>query len=110
MPNLKIFADESIGAEGRSKLVAALPALREFLCRELTVDIPLAQLAVVPVFGLSDQALLAVEMQILPKPERTREHLLATCGALRDKLRALVDVKTAIRVTTVDPANYIVVR
>jgi hypothetical protein len=49
-------------------------------------------------------------MQILPKPERTREHLLATCQALREKLRALVEVKTAIRVTTVDPANYLVVR
>jgi hypothetical protein len=110
MPNLKIFVDESVGAEGRSRLVAALPSLREFLCRELDVDTPLAQLAIVPVLGLSDQALLAVEMQILPKPNRTREHLLATCQTLADMLRALVDVKTAIRVTTVDPANYLVVR
>jgi hypothetical protein len=110
MPNLKIFVDESIGPEGQSRLMAALPALRKFLCQELDVDTPLAQLAIVPVFGLSDQALLAVEMQILPKPDRTREHLLATCQVLCDKLRALVDVKTAIRVTTVDPANYLVVR
>lgn len=110
MPNLKIFVDESIGAEGKSRLLGALPAMREFLCRELEVDPSLAQLAIVPVFGLSDQALLAVEIQILPKPQRTREHLHSTCETLRDTLRALVDVKTAIRVTIVDPANYIVMR
>lgn len=110
MPNLKIFIDESIGTEAKARLHAALPSLRDLLCRELDVGIPLAQFALVPVLGLSDQAQLAVEMQILPKPERTREHLVSVCEAFREALRAAVDVKTAIRVTTVDPANYLVMR
>jgi hypothetical protein len=110
MPNLKIFVDESLGAEASERLHAALPSLRELMCRQLGVDIPLAQFVLVPVLGLGDQAQLAVEMQILPKPDRTREHLVSTCEALRDALRAVADVKTAIRVTTVDPANYLVMR
>ena len=110
MPNLKIFVDEAIGTEAKGRLLAALPSLRDMLCRELNVDVPLAQFALVPVLGLGDQARLAVEMQILPKPERTREHLVSTCEALRQALLAVVNVKTAIRVTTVDPANYLVIR
>jgi hypothetical protein len=110
MPNLKIFVDEAIGLQARARLHAALPSLRDLLCRKLDVDLALAQFALVPVLGLSDQAQLAVEMQILPKPQRTREHLVATCELLRDTLRAIVDVKTAIRVTTVDPENYLVLR
>jgi hypothetical protein len=110
MPNLKIFVDEAIGIQAKARLHAALPALRDLLCRELEVDLALAQFALVPVLGLSDQAMLAVEIQILPKPQRTRENLMATCQLLRETLRAIVDVKTAIRVTTVDPANYLVVR
>jgi hypothetical protein len=110
MPNLKIFTDESIGTEARGRLHAALPSLRDLLCRELQVDIPLAQFVLVPVLGIDDQAQLAVEMQILPKPERTREHLIATCNALREALRAVADVKIAIRVTTVDPGTYLVIR
>lgn len=110
MPNLKIFADESVGPEAMARLTGSLPALRAFLCEQLWVDPALAQLAVVPVRGLDDQALLAVEMQILPGPQRTREHLTATGEELRDRLRALVDAKVAIRVTTVDPVNYLVMR
>lgn len=110
MPNLKIFVDQSVGAETTERLHAVLPSLRELMCRQLDVPIALAQFALVPVLGLDDQAQLAVEMQILPKPERTREHLVSTCEALREALRAVADVKTAIRVTTVDPANYLVMR
>jgi hypothetical protein len=110
MPNMKIFADQSIGTGVMDALQVALPALRELVCRELAVDFPLAQLAIVPVLGLADQALFAVEIQILPKPERTRDHLVASCEALRKALQAIADVKIAIRVTTVDPASYLVLR
>lgn len=110
MPNLKIFVDEAVGSDVKSRLHAALPALRDLMCRELHVDIPLAQFVLVPVLGIPDQAQFAVEMQILPKAERTREHLVRTCGALQEALRAIADVKIAIRVTTVDPANYLVIR
>lgn len=110
MPNLKIFADDSIDSATTERLRQALPALRTQLCRELDVPLPLAQLAIVPVIGIGDQAALAVEIQILPKPERTRDHLIATCEGLREALRAIADVKIAIRVTTMDPANYLVIR
>lgn len=110
MPNLKIFIDEAVGEEAKGRLHAALPALRDLMCRELHVDIPLAQFVLVPVLGIPDQAQLAVEMQILPKIERTREHLIRTCAALQEALRAIADVKIAIRVTTVDPLNYLVIR
>lgn len=110
MPNLKIFVDEAVGADAKERLHAALPALRDMMCRELHVDIPLAQFVLVPVLGLPDQAQFAVEMQILPKAERTRDHLVRTCEALREALRAVADVRIAVRVTTVDPANYLVIR
>ena len=110
MPNLKIFVDQSLGAQATSCLAEALPGIREFLCRELAVEPALAQLAIVPVNGIGDQALLSVEMQILPGARRTREVLIATGEALSVKLRAVVAAKVAIRITTVDPANYIVMR
>lgn len=110
MPNLKIFLDESVGGEVRQQLHAGLPKLRDLMCRELNVDIPLAQFVIVPVLGLPDQAQFSVEMQILPKAERTREHLVRTCEVLREALCEIADVKIAIRVTTVDAANYLVIR
>lgn len=110
MPNLKIFVDEAIGAEAISRLHAALPSLRELMCVRLDVDLALAQFVLVPVLGLPDQAQLAVEMQVLPKPERTREQLAATCEVLREALGRIAAVDIAIRVTTLDPANYLVMR
>jgi hypothetical protein len=110
MPNLKIFADEAIGADGIARLHAALPELRELMCERLGVDLALAQFGIVRVLGFPDQAQLAVEMQVLPKPERTREQLAATCEVLREALGRIAAVKIAIRVTTVDPASYLVMR
>ena len=110
MPILKIFADEAIGFEGTSKLVATLPSLRNLLCRGFDVDISICQCTVIPVHGLRDQALLAVEIQILPKPERTREMIIGVCNRLREALLEAVQEKAAVRVTTLDPATYVVVR
>lgn len=110
MPNLKIFADTALGPDAIKRIEGELPGLRDLICRELNVDIELAQLAIVEVRGLPDQAMLAVEMQVMPKPDRTREHLVATCERFRAALRQLIDVKIAIRVTTIDPENYLVMR
>ncbi|WP_066553492.1 hypothetical protein [Croceicoccus bisphenolivorans] len=110
MPNMKIFADQAMGTETIKALHAALPAMRALLCDRLAVPLDLAQLAIVPVSGLADQAQFAVEMQILPKPERTRESIVAACEELRMVLRGIADVKVAVRVTTVDPVNYLVMR
>lgn len=110
MPNLKIFVDEAVGSEAKARLHAALPSLRELMCRRLEVEFALAQFVLVPVLGLPDQAQLAVEMQVLPKPKRTRDQLASVCEALREALRGLVATNIAVRVTTVDPDNYLVIR
>lgn len=86
MPNLKIFVDESAGAEGKSRLANALPSLREFLCRQLSVDPALAQLAIVPVLRADRSGVASCGNRILPSPQRTPEHLAATGEALRDRL------------------------
>lgn len=110
MPNLKIFVDQALGPETLMALHDALPALRTMLCELLNVPIPLAQLAIVPVLGLSDQAQLAVEMQILPKAERTQDQIAETCVMLRRRLQEIADLKIAVRVTVVDPQAYFVYR
>lgn len=110
MPNLKIFVDEAVGTETKARLHAALPALREMICRRLDVDFALAQCVLVPVLGLPDQAQVAVEIQILPKPGRSREQLMATGEALRNVLCEIVPITSAVRMTTVDPDNYLVIR
>lgn len=110
MPNLKMFVGDAVDGASRAKLHADLPRIRDLLCKTLLVDIPLAQFAIVPVLGLADQAQIAIEIQILPKAERTREQILTMCEMLRNEVQRSVDVKVAIRVTTVDPADYVVFR
>jgi hypothetical protein len=110
MPNLKIFVDEALGAKAQVCLHAALPQLREMICRRLDVELALTQCVLVPVVGLPDQAQLAVEIQILPKPGRSHEQLIATGKDLRNFLREVVPVTSAVRMTTVDPDNYLVIR
>lgn len=110
MPNLKIFADQALGVETTAALRARLPALRTLVCKQLNVPIPLAQLAIVTVFGMGDQAQMAVEMQILPKAERTAEKIEETCSLVRSMLQEIANVAVAFRVTIVDPQAYFVFR
>lgn len=110
MPNLKMFVGDAVDDVSRARLHADLPRLRDLLCKMLWVDIPLAQFAIVPVLGIADQAQIAIEIQILPKAERTREHILSMCELLRHEVQKSAGVKVAVRVTTVDPATHVVFR
>jgi len=110
LPLLKIYVDEAMGPEQTDRLAAALPALRELVCRELKVDASICQFSIITVRGLSDQAQLTVEIQLLPKSERSRDLLLDVCGRVREALLEATQERAAIRVNTVDPVTYITMR
>jgi hypothetical protein len=83
MPNVKIFVDDSLYPAIRAPLAQALGPIRDMLCRELAVDVPACQFAVLPVGAMPDLPRVNVEMAILPRPERTREVILSVCGQMR---------------------------
>lgn len=110
MPNVKIFVEEQVFADRRGALTAALQPIRDMLCADLKVDISACQFAVLPVVAMADLPLVNVEMFILPRPERTREVVLAVCHSLRDMVQAASGVHVAIRVSHLDPATYIALK
>lgn len=110
MPLLKIYADKTIEAGRKNRLAAALPALRELVCRELKVDASMCQIGIVDVHGLEDQTRISVEIQLLPKPERTHDVIVAVAGKIRDLLAEESQEHVAVRVTAIDPETYVVLR
>ena len=110
MPNVKIYVEEQVFAECRASLAAALQPIRDMLCADLKVEIAACQFAVLPVMAMADLPLVNVEMFILPRPERTREVVLAVCQSLREVLQAATGVHVAIRVSHLDPATYIALK
>lgn len=72
MPNLKIYVDESLYPACRDQLASALGAIRAQLCADLDVAPAACQFAVMPVLAMPDLPRVAVEMFILPRPDRTR--------------------------------------
>ena len=110
MPNIKIYVDEAIYPTCRDRLAAALGPSVDMLCRELTVDRSACQIAVMPVLALPDLPPVNVEMQIMPRPDRTREALLDVCAKLRDMIGAATGTHVAIRVTLLDPETYIALK
>lgn len=110
MPNLKIFVDDTIYPDCRNALAQALGPIRDMLCRDLQVDVPACQFAVVPVGAMPDLPRVNVEMAILPRPERTRDILLAVCAKLRSIIEAATGTHVAVRVTALDPETYIALK
>ena len=110
MPNVKIYVDEVIYPLCRDRLPAALAAVLIMLCHDLTVDRPACQIAVIPVLAMPDLPPVNVEMQIMPRSERTRAVLLGVCAKLRDMVGAATGTHVAIRVTTLDPETYIALK
>ncbi|MEZ5797702.1 MAG: hypothetical protein R3D63_09700 [Paracoccaceae bacterium] len=110
MPNLKIFVDESLYQDIRAPLTQALGPIRDMLCRELSVEVPACQVAVMPVVAMPDLPRVNVEMAILPRPERTRDRILATCAQLRAMVEAATRTHVAVRVTALDPETYIALK
>jgi hypothetical protein len=110
MPNVKIYVDEMIYAACRDRLSAALGPILDMLCSDLTVDRPACQIAVMPVLAMPDLPPVNVEVQIMPRPERTRDVLLAVCARLREIVGTATGSHVAIRVTTLDPETYIALK
>lgn len=110
MPNLKIFVDDTLYPDCRAALAEALGPIRDMLCRDLHVDVPACQFAVVPVGAMPDLPRVNVEMAILPRPERTREVLMVVSARLRDMVGAATKAHVAVRVTALDPETYIALK
>lgn len=110
MPNVKFYVDDALYPDCREKLSDALITIRDMLCRDLMVDVPACQFAVIPVCTMPDLPRVNVEMQIMPKPERSREVILAVCATLRRMVQAATDTHVAIRVMALDPETYIALK
>lgn len=110
MPNVKIFVDDTLYPGCRERLAASLGPIRDMLCHDLKVDVPACQFAVMPVCAMPDLPRVNVEMQILPRPERTREVVLSVCGKLRAMVEAATAAHVAVRVTALDPETYIALK
>lgn len=110
MPNVKIFVDEALYPDCRVPLAAALGPIRDLLCREFGVDAPACQFAVMPVLAMADLPGVNVEIQILPRPDRTRTRVLEICNALRQMVAAATGTHVAVRVSTLDPETYIALK
>ncbi len=110
MPNVKIYVDDVIYPACRDRLRAALGPLLDMLCNDLTVDRPACQMAVMPVLALPDLPRINVELQIMPRPERTRAVLLDVCTKLREMVGAATGAHVAIRVTMLDAETYIALK
>lgn len=110
MPNVKIYVDEVLYPTCRDRLPLALGPILDMLCHDLTVDRPACQIAVMPVLAMPDLPPVNVEMQIMPRPERSRAALVAVCAKLREMVGAATGTHVAIRVTTLDPETYIALK
>ena len=110
MPNVKIYVDDALYPDCREKLANALGPIRDMLCRDLMVEVPACQFAVIPVCAMPDLPRVNVEIQIMPKSERTRHVVLAVCANLRDMVQAATDTHVAIRVMALDPETYIALK
>ncbi|WP_114835995.1 hypothetical protein U0027_24845 (plasmid) [Agrobacterium tumefaciens] len=109
MPNAKIYIDQTVGSQ-KEDIVALLPQLRDLVCHRLSVAPAACQLAVLPAHGLPDQPLINVELHILPAPDRTRDLLTSLAAAIQQLLAALVADKIAVRIATLDPEAYVVLK
>lgn len=110
MPNVKIFVDETIYPACRKEIAEALNPIRDMLCERLKVDVPACQFAVMPVGAMADLPRVNVEMQILPRPERTREAVLEVCRKLKEMVGAATSTHVAVRVVSLDPETYIALK
>lgn len=110
MPNVKIYVEETLFAQKRAALEAQLLPMRDLLCAEFQVDVQACQFAVLPVMAMSNLPLVNIEMQILPRPERTRDVVLSVCQTLRQMVQRATGVHTPIRVSHLDPATYIALK
>lgn len=110
MPNMKIFVDETLYTNVREQLAKTLGPLREMLCHDLSVDVSACQFAVLPVYAMQDLPRVNVELSIMPRAERTRDLLMSVCAKLREMVGDATGTHVAVRLTSLDPHNYIALK
>ena len=110
MPNLKIYVDEVLYDEHRSTLPDMLLSIRKTLCDKLNVDTPTCQLAIIPVVAIPDLPRINVELMILPKPDRTRGHIIELGKTLQTLVSQVVPTQVAVRVATLDSGTYVALK
>lgn len=110
MPNVKIHVDREILNRQAERLDSALLPLRELLCDRFGVQPAACQLAIIAVRGLNDQPNINVEIHILPRPERTSEHVTAVCGEVKSLIELASDTRTAVRCMQLDAQTYVALK
>ncbi|MFN7223103.1 MAG: hypothetical protein ACK4MS_03720 [Paracoccaceae bacterium] len=110
MPNVKIYVDEAIYPLCRDRLAAALGPIVDMLCHDLTVDRPACQMAAMAVLAMPGLPPVNVELQVMPRPERTRAVMLDVCARMRELVGSATGRHVAIRVTMLDPETYIALK
>jgi len=110
MPNLKIHVSDSVWNNKAADLTGLLRPIRELLCSEFHVEPEACQLAIIPVHGLPDQPEVAVEIQIMPRSERTRDQISAVGQKLQVLLREVTGSRVAVRVSALDPVTYVALK
>jgi len=110
MPNVKIYVDDTVLAARGAEIRALLPTLRDRICAELSVPLEAAQVAVLPVIGLSDQPLANLEFQYLATAERSPDMIRRACAIFRDLLAGAIGSTPAVRATPLDPQTYVALK
>jgi hypothetical protein len=110
MPNVKIYVDDTLLPYCREHLVGSLGQLRDRLCEALAVDRAACQFAVIAVSAMPDLPRVNVELQLLPRSERTRDVLVSVCRMLRDMIGDATGAHVAVRMTALDPETYIALK
>ena len=110
MPNIKIFVDEAEYGAVKGGLADLLPELRTALCTSLRVDETAFQVAVIPVLGIAGQPPVNVEVNLLPRPERTRELVSGLAQDLRAYVGNATAQHVAVRITMIEPEKYVTLK
>jgi len=109
VPNLKVHVNRDAWNVHENSITNKLPVLRELVCMGLKADISACQIAVIPFGGIDGQAEVAIEVDYLPKPERTREMVSQVCMQIKTLMIDATGCRVAVRATAVNPETYIVI-
>jgi hypothetical protein len=110
MPNVKFYIDGRHHPAAGDVIAAMLPDLRRMLCESLGVAREVCQFAVIETAGLDDQPAVNAELQLLTGPARTHEHLLGLARQLREELARATELTVAVRMSSIEPRSYVVLK
>lgn len=106
MPLMSMQVDHALWQARGAALEAALPAVREMLCAQLSVPVEACHFTLWPVHGLSDQPGATIDLRVLEKPDRTVEQIRGAIERLREMMSGAAQTPVSVRVTVMDPARY----